>query len=496
LPESFTIAVDRDGLVIYFAVNGRRFLFNGNNGAFYDSLPDYAVEILEILRKQKDHWASAFAAAYMKHGRSGIGLLEEIRQYRYGTHPGLTPEKRRDQFPEEPMPSAFNVYMAQACNLRCRYCFNQQGTFGQTPLFMSEQTARSLLALITRSVRSGRHRVIGVNLFGGEPLLAPRAVYVLARGLQDLNHQDLPARVHLMLSTNGTIYSKEIFDIIAERPDLSAVIVSLDGFKNTHDRNRPFANPRLGSGYDAVLHNLRRMMREKIPYSVTCVVPYPHDYIGAAEALHRLGVRRLEIKELIRHVYGRTSLAGLFRRDFPLWKKRYLAYTDYYIDYLPSRNPVPHSNRFNMIGDYARALGKPAADRRTLACGLASEKVGVTSDGRLIPCESFLGHDAFEIGNVERGLDSSKFERFEEWIFSRGQHRIEHKRCRTCYTKLICGGGCYALSYDRTRRLHPLPEASCKYVRETTKIDLYYISRMRKEHPGIYAKITGAPAPD
>jgi molybdenum cofactor biosynthesis enzyme MoaA len=37
--------------------------------------------------------------------------------------------------------SQFHVYVAQACNLRCSYCFNAQGAFGGPRRYMNLETA-------------------------------------------------------------------------------------------------------------------------------------------------------------------------------------------------------------------------------------------------------------------------------------------------------------------------------------------------------------------
>lgn len=355
---------------------------------------------------------------------------------------------------------------------------------------MSAETAKDALLFIIEIACTEKYPVVTVNLFGGEPLLARKAVYTLARGLQDLNDKNLRTKIHIMLSTNGTIYDKRIFDILAERPDLNTVVVSLDAFRDIHDKNRPFANPKKGSTYDVVLNNIKRMAQEEIPYSVTCIVPYPYNYVTAAKELHRQGIKLLEMKQLIHHIYGQSVLPEVFERELRLWRKNYLAYSDYYIDHLYSKLPARHISRFTIVGDYAEALGNQLS-RRTLACGLADSKIGIGSDGRMMPCESILGHKQFELGNVKEGFDRKKYDKFEEWILSRGQHRIDDEHCRNCYAKLICGGGCYALVYDKTKNIRPLPQSSCQYIREGVKIDLYYISRLRKEHPEIFSRITG-----
>ncbi|MBW2087218.1 MAG: SPASM domain-containing protein, partial [Deltaproteobacteria bacterium] len=487
--DDFSIPVDKNGLVIYFSVKGQPFFFNGHTGFFSDSLPAYADEAFQALTRPAREQNNLFKSLKRKYGDACQDLVSEIRSFQNGTHPDLAIEPKQQGFTQRMKPHTFNVYLSQSCNLSCRYCFNQGGTFGNAASTMSVETARDLLAFFSKIVHSGTHEKISVNFFGGEPLLAPRAVYFLARGLQDLNHHNLKTSIHLMLSTNGTIYNKKIFDVFAERPDVCTVVISLDAFKDVHDRNRPFANPKKGSSYDTVLKNLKRMIREKVPNSVTCIVPYPYDFIGASERLHDFGVEYIELKELNHHIYGCKVLPEVFDRDFQLWRENYIAYCDYHIDYLKGEHPVKHVDRFGVFRDYANKLGNHDQAKTTLACSVADSKIGVSAAGKLIPCEAFIEHAQFELGDVKKGFDEAKFTAFEAWLLTHGQHRLDDDQCRNCYAKLICGGGCYAESIDKSGELHPVNGPSCRYIRETVKIDLYYISQMKRHNPEVFSKI-------
>ncbi|MBW2090748.1 MAG: SPASM domain-containing protein, partial [Deltaproteobacteria bacterium] len=478
-------------LVIYFSVNNIPFFFNGHTGFFSDVLPAYAEEAFTALSKPVSEQIKIFEFLMEKYGDACKNLLQEIRRFRDGTHPDLTAESRQASFAQSMKPHTFNVYLSQSCNLSCRYCFNQGGTFGNAPSLMSVETAEDALAFFSKIVRSGEHEQISVNFFGGEPLLAPKAVYKLARGLQDLNHQNLNTEISLILSTNGTIYNKEIFEVFAERPDLCTVVFSLDAFRDVHDKNRPFKNAKKGSSYQSVLRNLKRMIREKVPYSVTCIVPYPYEFIPAAEQLHGLGVERAEIKELNHHIYGREALPGVFEREFSLWRKNYIAYCDYYIEYLGRQNPVKHVDRYAIFKEYANKLGNRSQVKRTLACGAGDTKIGISSQGKIFPCEAFIRQESFGLGNVKDGFDQDKWARFETWLLKNGQHRIDNNRCRNCFAKLVCGGGCYAESFDKYGKLEPSNGPFCRYTKETVKIDLYYISQMKQRRPEIFSKITG-----
>jgi len=479
MAECWTVPLDQHGLVIYFGVRGRPFFFNGHSGAFYDSLPPDAVEALDSLARLEETAPAPNGIPSRNNRVRRNGLRKEIQLYQRGTHPDLKPEVRQTSFCRRLDPQEIVIYVSRACNLACTYCFNQGGTFGTKPSLMSVETAKDSVAFVHEMLATSTRRFVTVNLFGGEPLLARSALHTLVRGLQDLNRSGLATKVHIMLSTNGTIYDQPIFDILAEDPECHTVVVTLDAFKEAQDKNRPFRGRR-ASSYDTVIANLRRMMDGGIPYSVSCQVPFPYDYIGAAEELHRLGFEWLEIRLMIRHVFGKQGLPGVFQDDLELWKERYLAYCDYYIDYLNADRPAKHNDRRAVLGDYAKGLDRAGGPPHTLGCGIVEDLISITSDGRAVPCHCFL-HEG--LGHVKTGIDAAQYDRFEKWIFSQGQLRIDVERCRNCYAKLLCGGGCYAASYDRARRLEPLPASSCQFAREKVKIDLYFISRMRKEHP-------------
>ncbi|MBW1710646.1 MAG: radical SAM protein, partial [Deltaproteobacteria bacterium] len=388
--EDFTVPVDKKGLVIYFSVNGKRFLFNGHSGFFADSLPEWTEQAFTALAQPEKQRNKIFKSLTKLHGSVFENLIREIELFQNETHPDLEPETKQNRFLHRMSPQSISVYLSQGCNLACSYCFNQGGSAGRQPSFMSVETARQALDFITNIVKSEAHEFITVFLFGGEPLLNPRAAYILSRGLQDLNHRETGSKVHLILSTNGTIYNQDLFDIYAESPDNSRVAVSLDAFKEVHDKNRPFTDKKKGSSYDCVVDNLKRLIKANIPHSVSCMAPYPYDFVGVSEELHRLPIERLEIKQLNHCILGRPALPEVFKRDFDTWRRNYIAYSDYYIEYLNSSNPVKHIDRWNLLGHYARRLAKPEGPSSTLACQLADAVLAIDAAGRLIPCETFL----------------------------------------------------------------------------------------------------------
>ncbi|MBW2052118.1 MAG: SPASM domain-containing protein, partial [Deltaproteobacteria bacterium] len=109
----------------------------------------------------------------------------------------------------------------------------------------------------------------------------------------------------------------------------------------------------------------------------------------------------------------------------------------------------------------------------------------------LIPCETFLGRSQFYLGDVKNGFSKTKYNKFEKWILSQGQFRIDNEDCRNCFAKMLCGGGCYAESFNNTGTLRALDEISCAFVRETVKINLYYISQIKNLQPKTFSLMSG-----
>lgn len=493
--KDITIPVDEYGQVIYFTVNGRSFFFNGNSGFFSDTLPGFADEAFLALRKNEKERSNIFSRLITRHGSPCQALVDEIESIKDGSHPDLEPETSQGSFFQPGFPQDIDVFLSETCNMACRYCFNERGSAGGHKSLMSVKTAQNTLKFIANLVKSGKGDFWSVNLIGGEPLLNPKAVYILARGLQDLNHARKGSPVRLFLATNGTIYNKRIFNIFAECPDVSRVVVSLDGLKDVQDLNRPFSDKRKGASYDCVVRNLKRIIHEGIPHRVTCVVACPYNFIGASDELHNLGVESLEIKQVITYILGKHPFPEDLQGDFKAWRENYLNYLDYCLEYLYEAKPVRHLDRISVFNKYASCLKKGVDFVNTISCGVGDATIAIDCNGAILPCMSFIGHKRFSLGNVSEGFDTEALNKFQKWLIEHGQHRINDRECKYCFAKRICGGGCYALSYDRFGTLGPYLD-QCTYAKEMVKLNLYYISGMKRLHPDKFVELTGAKLSD
>ena len=64
---------------------------------------------------------------------------------------------------------ALCLHICHDCNLRCRYCFADEGAYHAERAFMSERTAKTAIDFLIKN--SGNRKVLEVDFFGGEPLM-------------------------------------------------------------------------------------------------------------------------------------------------------------------------------------------------------------------------------------------------------------------------------------------------------------------------------------
>jgi len=145
------------------------------------------------------------------------------------------------------------LLLSGRCNLRCDYCYQDDRRCSAA---MDWSVAR---AAIDRGLRL-RPDVLGVVLSGGEPLLVPGLVRRCIEHVRSVGSSS--TRVELTLSTNGTLLTPEIVDLLAGF-DVT-LHLSLDGVAEAQERR----GSDVGVSLDALLDGLRRshgrFMRERV----------------------------------------------------------------------------------------------------------------------------------------------------------------------------------------------------------------------------------------
>ena len=123
----------------------------------------------------------------------------------------------------EPLPE-LTLYLTDACNFSCRYCYQRSGT------------ARLDLGLIRKALDFFLPRMqspAGINFYGGEQLMAFSAIRSTVCYIEEKNLPGLPPPAY-SISTNGSLIDKGILRFLADQS--FTVLLSFDGYAQEKSR--------------------------------------------------------------------------------------------------------------------------------------------------------------------------------------------------------------------------------------------------------------------
>lgn len=111
--------------------------------------------------------------------------------------------------------------------------------------------------------------------------------------------------------------------------------------------------------------------------------------------------------------------------------------------------------------------GGPCVAKRLSGCGSGTEYLAVTPWGDLYPCHQFVGEDGFLLGNVFDGIQ--KQELVNEF---KGCNVYTKEKCKDCFARFYCSGGCAANSYKFHGTLNDAYDIGCEMERKRVECAL------------------------
>lgn len=167
--------------------------------------------------------------------------------------------------------------ITEECNLRCTYC-----VFDESHMDERNHSSQVMpIELAYEAVRAFYNRTNQdegyIVFYGGEPLLAMDTIKLIVDFANYISNN----RLKFSLTTNGLALSESNFDFLIKHNFL--ITVSLDGDKDTHDKQRVTAT---GKGtFNAITNNLRKLKLHndyffKNQVLINCVISNANDIAG------------------------------------------------------------------------------------------------------------------------------------------------------------------------------------------------------------------------
>ena len=312
------------------------------------------------------------------------------------------------------------LMVAQDCNLRCKYCFGDAGTFGHRAV-MTEEVGRAAVDFIIKNSSIRKH--CEIDFFGGEPLINFRTVKAVTEYVRQ-RERETGKIFKLTLTTNGVLLDEKISAWLNENN--ISVVLSLDGRKAIHDAMRPDIAGR--GSYERVLKNFQRFVKSRGGENYYLRGTYTKknlDFTADVLSVHDAGFDILSIEPVVL----KDSPLALKQDDLPRIFEEYDRLTAAYLERRRA------GNGFFFFHFNIDLSNGPCVAKRLAGCGAGHEYFD------LYPCHQFVGRKKYRLGNIYDGVEQSA----RHWLkYFRESHVLNKPKCRDCWAKFFCSGGCHA----------------------------------------------------
>jgi uncharacterized protein len=356
---------------------------------------------------------------------------------------------------------ALSLAIAQKCNLGCTYCYAGQGSFGGPARNMPWETARLAVDRLVGEAAAGSR--VNLAFLGGEPL-ANRAVLRAATEYAAALGATCGVQVTFSLTTNGTLLTGEDGEFL-ERHGF-AVTVSLDGLRDTHDRQRPFKHG--GGTFDRILARVTPLLAMQRRMQVSVRATVTSDTVrdsGLRESLDFFlanGFHSVGFSPVLR---APTTSGEMAADDLARMLDAMVTCGVEFERRVVGGERYAFSNMVNAMRELHRGTHRP------YPCGAGAGYLGVSATGELAACHRFVGDAEGAMGHLTTGIDRDRQNR---WLADRHVHRQEP--CRECWARYLCSGGCHHEVIARGR-------PACDYIRGWLHYCLQAYARIRHARP-------------
>ena len=325
---------------------------------------------------------------------------------------------------------ALCLHVAHDCNLGCRYCFAEEGEYHGRRALMSFEVGKKALDFLIAN--SGNRRNLEVDFFGGEPLMNWDVVKQLVEYGRS-KEEACGKHFRFTLTTNGVLLNDEIMEFCNR--EMSNVVLSLDGRREVNDFMRPTRNGK-GSSYDIIVPKFQKFAKSRAGkdyYVRGTFTRYNLDFSEDVKHFADLGFDQMSVEPV---VAPPEEPYAIREEDLPRILEEYDKLA---LEYIKRKKEGRGFQFFHFMIDLSQG---PCVAKRLSGCGSGTEYLAVTPWGDFYPCHQFVGQEDFRMGSVDEGIIRTDIR--DEFKLC---NVYAKERCRDCFARFYCSGGCAANSY-------------------------------------------------
>ena len=446
-------------LIHKFCLNDQHLVLDINSGAVH-IIDEMVYDILDYYNiKSNEEIIELLSSKYIREN-----LVEALEEIEYLEENGILYTEDNNlsniKYNEENIVKAMCLHVAHDCNLKCKYCFASQGNFKGERSMMDLETGKK--ALLYLAMNSGKRRNLEVDFFGGEPLMNFETVKKLVDYGRELE-KEYNKRFRFTITTNGVLLDDEKIDYINE--NMENVVLSLDGRKEINDDMRLTIS---GEGsFDVILPKIKKMVEkrgDKDYYVRGTFTNHNLDFGSDAMDFYKHGFKKISIEPVVTP----ESMEYALRQEH--LKRVLKEYEDFSREYIKIKRQDKDFYFFHFMIDLDQG---PCIVKRAVGCGAGSEYIAVTPEGEIYPCHQFVGEEEFKLGTLDTGIEKKELR--DEFKMANVYNK---EKCRTCWARFYCSGGCHANAYYAHGNMMEPYELGCEMEKKRIECALSVLANL------------------
>lgn len=311
-------------------------------------------------------------------------------------------------------PVDVQIELTQACNWRCRHCYNYWRPAGAATKPSQHLSRDELLRIVKELVVN---QVPTITITGGEPFLQRKDVFTLLKMIQE-------ADIRASINTNLSLVQKKDVDRLTNgRSDVSLLFSLLSADATEHEC---LAGVTAGT-HARVIEHAALAIRRGLPVSLNMVLMREnlHAMEDTARLAKSLGVRAFCVTKALPNTHAPDG-AFLLSAEEVRWSLTELMRLERLLDM-----PV------DILGCYPRCLFVDTDvyqrfSHRTCVAGYTTATIG--ADGNVRACS----HMETSYGNILREPLADIWQKMKGWR----EGAFVPEECRGCLVVAACRGGC------------------------------------------------------
>lgn len=355
----------------------------------------------------------------------------------------------------ETVVKALCLHIAHDCNLKCLYCFAEEGEYHGARSLMSAEVGKKAIDFLIANSKNRRN--LEIDFFGGEPLMnfdVVKEIVYYAKSLEATYNKNF----RFTITTNGVLLNEDNMDFINEH--MYNVVLSCDGRKEVHDLMRPTGNKK--GSYDLIMPKFKELVEKRGQKSYYIRGTFTHHNLDFSKDVIHMADEGFDLISVEPVVAPLDTDYAILPDDIQGLLKEY----EELATIMAQRQK--DGKDFTFFHFMVDLSGGPCVAKRLTGCGAGFEYLAVTPQGDLYPCHQFVGKEEFKMGTVESGVTNLDMQ-----TEFKSCNVYAKDACQACWAKFYCSGGCSANAYNYHGSIQSVYEMGCDLERKRVECAIY-----------------------